>query len=117
MSRHFGALAEDLAEEYFSDRGYRVLERNFRHGPGEIDLVLEKDGLLVFAEVKARRSKKYGLPQEAVTPAKQKTIRRVAEAYMLRKKKAGVSVRFDVLAITFEKDRAEPFFEHIPYAF
>ncbi len=117
MTRELGLLAEDLAEGYFLERGYRLVDRNFRSGPGEIDLILEKDGYLVFVEVKARRSRKFGLPQEAVTNAKQQTIRRVAEAYLLKNKKTGMPVRFDVLAIRFRGQGQPPIFEHIPFAF
>ena len=117
IGKNLGRRAEDLAKEYFLQQGYRLLERNFRAGPGEIDLILEKDDLLVFVEVKARRSLRYGLPQEAVTRLKQETIRRVAEAYMLRGKGLNRKVRFDVLAITFPGPEARPRFEHIPFAF
>jgi len=117
MTRELGLLAEDLAEAYFLERGYRLVDRNFRSGPGEIDLINEKDGYLVFVEVKARRSRKFGLPQEAVTNAKQQTIRRVAEAYLLKNKKTGMPVRFDVLAIRFRGQGQPPIFEHIPFAF
>ena len=117
MTRELGLLAEDLAEGYFLERGYRLVDRNFRSGPGEIDLIIEKDGYLVFVEVKARRSRKFGLPQEAVTNAKQQTIRRVAEAYLLKNKKTGMPVRFDVLAIRFRGQGQPPIFEHIPFAF
>ncbi len=117
MGKRLGALAEDLAQDYFLQRGYKLLERNFRSAPGEIDLILEKDDYLIFVEVKARKSTKYGLPQEAVTPMKQHTIRRVAEAYMQDKKKTGLQVRFDVLAITFPGQETAPRFEHIPFAF
>lgn len=118
MGKKLGSLAEDLAENYFRGYGYRVLDRNFRAGPGEIDLILEKADTVVFVEVKARRSLKYGLPQEAVTASKQQTIRRVAEAYLLKNKRAGSQVRFDVLAITFSGlDGRKTSFEHIPFAF
>lgn len=117
MTRKLGSLAEDLAEKYFLERGYKVLERNFRSGPGEIDVILEKENVLIFVEVKARRSLKYGLPQEAVTLAKQQTIRRVAEAYMLKNNKTGSPVRFDVMAISFTGPDESPVFEHIPFAF
>jgi len=116
-SKELGSIAEELAQDYFLTRGYKILERNFRSGPGEIDLILEKGGYLIFVEVKARRSLKYGLPQEAVTLAKQQTIRRVAEGYMQKKKKTATPVRFDVLAITFSSGKDTPSIEHIPFAF
>ncbi len=118
MPEKLGTIAEELAAAYFLERDYLVMEKNFRAGPGEIDLILEKDGVIVFVEVKARRSLRYGLPQEAVTHSKQQTIRRVAEAYLQQKKKVSANVRFDVLAITFKgKGTGHALFDHIPHAF
>ena len=116
MSRNLGSMAENLAAQYFSKIGYKILARNFRAGHGEIDLILEKDSTIVFVEVKARKSLYFGLPQESVTAAKQATIRRVSEAFLQKKNMLGREVRFDVLAVTFA-DGSGPEFEHIPFAF
>ncbi len=117
-NRSFGRECEALAEDYFRMRGYKIICRNYRLRFGEIDLILKKDGWLVFVEVKARRSRRFGSPQEAVTPSKQRIIRRVAEAYLQQKRKDTdfKGVRFDVLAITFKED-GRPDFNHIPFAF
>jgi putative endonuclease len=98
--RRDGAAAEDLAARYLAGEGYRIIERNFRfRRMGEIDIIA-RDGMdIVFCEVKMRTSGAYGLPEYAVTPAKQATIRRVASAYLALKGIDGQACRFDVVTI------------------
>ena len=62
--KKLGVLGESLASDYLTHHGYRILERNWRWPRGEIDLIVEKDGEIVFVEVKARRSHRYGTPQD-----------------------------------------------------
>ena len=112
----FGSACEELAVSFFNEHGYRIIERNFRSGNGEIDIIAEKDGYTIFIEVKARKSTKFGLPQEAVTSSKQATIKRVAQAFLQKRNLLGQKIRFDVLAITFTAG-GSPRFEHIPFAF
>lgn len=77
-----------------------ILERNFRCRLGEIDLVAEEDGTLVFVEVKYRRTARYGTAAEAVTSEKQRTICKVADYYrMLRQVPESRCCRFDVAAV------------------
>lgn len=98
--RKIGATYEERVAKYLSDQGYRILERNFRCRIGEIDLIAEENKILVFLEVKYRKSNRYGNPAEAVTPAKQRTICRVADFYrMSRQIPESCSYRFDVVAI------------------
>ncbi|HUI11167.1 MAG TPA: YraN family protein [Bacteroidota bacterium] len=81
--RKAGASGEDEAARYLVTQGYRILERNFRfHTMGEIDIIAEEGEDLVFCEVKTRWGDGYGLPEDAVTPAKQRTIRKIAAAYL-----------------------------------
>ncbi len=112
----FGHSCEELAATFFRQQGYNILEVNFRARCGEIDIVAEKDGYIVFIEVKARKSTRYGLPQEAVTPAKQAVIRKTATAFLQKRSLMDKKVRFDVLAITFPNNGG-PRFNHIPFAF
>ena len=70
-SRTKGELGEALAAQYLEAQGWRMIARNYRCPWGEIDLICEKEQLLVFAEVKARTGVRYGLPREAVTLKKQ----------------------------------------------
>ena len=102
--RKIGTAYEERAAEHLRDLGYRILERNFRCRLGEIDLIAEEAGVLVFLEVKYRKSSQFGNPAEAVTPAKQKTICRVADFYrMSRGISESRSCHFDVAAIMGEK--------------
>jgi putative endonuclease len=64
-----GAWGEDLALRYLIQHGYTLLDRNYRTRRGEIDLIVRKDDILVFVEVKLRRQTAFGDPLEAVTPA------------------------------------------------
>jgi len=94
----------------------RILERRFRIRLGEIDLIAEHDGTLVFVEVKARRGTGYGLPAAAVTKAKRERIARVALAYLQRRSWLGRPCRFDVVeVIAGPGTRREV--RHIPDAF
>jgi putative endonuclease len=101
-NRKKGTDFESQAASYLEAKGYRVLERNFRCRIGEIDLIaLDPDAdEVVFAEVKYRADRRAGLPEEAVTYAKARTICRVADYYRMRCGFSGtVSCRFDVIAV------------------
>lgn len=102
-SRELGMLGEEMALSFLSRLGYRLWERNFRCRFGEVDLIMQDGEILVFIEVKARRSTLYGVPQEAVGPVKQARIRRLAEYYLLCKGKEDLQPRFDVIAVMFNK--------------
>ncbi len=106
--REVGERFEERACAYMTERGFVVLERNFRCRQGEIDVIGEEEGYLVFAEVKYRASGVSGNPAEAVTAAKQRKICRVADYYRcLRGIGDGQAVRYDVVAIdgTGEEER------------
>jgi putative endonuclease len=97
-----GAYHEGIALTYLLERGYTLIKQNFRFGKlGEIDLVMRDRGVYVFVEVKARRSHGYGLPEEAVTPAKRRKIRKVAEGFVYINRLVHYEARFDVIAIDY----------------
>ena len=85
------------------EKGYRILERNYRCGHGEVDLIASKDGWIVFVEVKYRKTDSMGLPQEAVNRRKQQRISRAALFYLTEHSLAENRIRFDVIAILGEK--------------
>jgi putative endonuclease len=100
MTAGLGAAGEDLAAAWYVERGWRVLDRNWRSGrTGELDVVALKDGVLAVCEVKARSSEAFGTPLEAVTPAKQARIRRLAAAYLAASGVRARRIRFDVAAV------------------
>lgn len=90
---------ERLAEKRLKAAGYRVIERNFRAKPGEVDLVAEENGVICFVEVKGRRGSGFGLPAEAVTAEKQRRIFRAAEAWLARERRGEAPCRFDVVSV------------------
>ncbi|HEX6417156.1 MAG TPA: YraN family protein [Acidimicrobiales bacterium] len=101
--QRLGARGEQLAADWYASRGYRVVARNWRCREGEIDLVVTRDGELVFCEVKARSSDRFGTPAEAVTPAKQRRLRVLAARFLADVRPdgaAGRGIRFDVAAVS-----------------
>ncbi len=95
-----GRAAEARAAEYLEERGYRIIGRNVRIGRlGELDLVAYDGEVLVFVEVKARTSARFGLPEEALTPRKRRQILRVAQAYRAIAGLEEGPCRFDVIAL------------------
>lgn len=97
--QHFGQRSERLAAEYLKRRGYRILETNYRTTLGEVDIIASDQGTIVFVEVKARSSRRFGSPKEAVTLAKQRKISMAALDYLKRSGQPGARARFDVVAI------------------
>ena len=110
-----GAIGEDLAVDYLEKKGYRILQRNYRFEHGEIDIVAEGGNVLVFVEVKARRSKEYGEPEDAITPRKRVKIRATADSYLFENTIDDKECRFDVIAIDYQQNKTE--IRHIEDAF
>ena len=103
-----GARAEELCAELLRRAGLRVLARNWRCRHGEIDLVAEDGGTLVFAEVRFRRNERFGGAAESVTAAKQSRLIAAARLYLMRRPDARSepACRFDVLLLdSLESDR------------
>ncbi len=114
----FGDRGEALARQYLADKGYTILQQNYRTKIGEIDLIVSKEDLLVFVEVKTRRSRNYGKGFEAVNFKKQQTLQRVATQYLAYRKnnlKSNLSMRFDVMDIFINGDKV--LIDHIENAF
>jgi putative endonuclease len=99
-----GREGEDTAAAWYEDHGYEILERNWRRREGEVDLIVRKARTVVFCEVKARSSDAFGTGAEAVVPAKQRRIRRLASRWLAELTPASgralVDLRFDVVSIT-----------------
>jgi putative endonuclease len=104
-TRARGREAEDQAIEFLRERGFKILRTNFalsgNFKGGEIDIIAEKGGRIHFIEVKSRESDKFGLGREAVTASKQRSIRRIATAFLVQAKLYDkVPCSFDVIEIT-----------------
>ncbi len=107
-----GASGEQQAAEFLKEKGYKILETNFSNKIGEIDIIAKDKEFVVFVEVKARSSKAFGLPSEAVNFHKQQKIRKVALSYLKSKKiLEKVQCRFDVVEVLGDEIR------HIENAF
>jgi putative endonuclease len=113
--RQLGDHGEELAAVALRKQGYKILERNYVTPLGEIDLIARQGKTLVIVEVKTRKSTRFGSPQEGVSLAKQKRLRRLADYYLKDKRLSEASVRFDVVAVTLAGDELRV--EIIPNAF
>ena len=114
MGKTVGRWAEDVAREFLVRKGFTIVARNVSYPFGEIDVVAKDDDILVFVEVKYRKSEIFGAPFEAVTSAKQKKIIRAALAFLQNYQREPFC-RFDVISVT--GDLAAPSIEHICDAF
>ena len=106
-----GKKGEIKAVSFLKQHGYKILETNFKNKIGEIDIIAEKDGVIVFIEVKNRSTYRFGRPIEAVDFRKQNKIKKVAEIYLMIKNKYYNDVRFDVVEVSNDN------LEHIENAF
>jgi len=102
-----GRRGERAAEKHLRRNGYRIVARNFRAAGAEIDLVTMDGDTLVFVEVKTRRSRTAGAPEEAVDERKQKRMRRAAEAFAKRYRADETEMRFDIVAVDASGKRLE----------
>jgi putative endonuclease len=115
-ARKLGRSGEEAAVAYLKKKKFKVVCQRFRFHKGEIDIIARDGDTLVFIEVKTRRSRAFGPPEEAVTSVKQDQIRRLAEAYLAVNSLADVPCRFDVLSLV--RDEEEGFrVRHIKNAF
>jgi len=102
LQQRLGQQGEDRALAYLQQQGLRLLERNFRCKTGELDLIMQQSGTLVFVEVRQRASSRFGGAATSVTPAKQQRLLRAAQYFLLRYAELP-PCRFDLLAIDGEK--------------
>jgi len=111
--RALGALGERLAVQHLLAKGYQIRERNFRVREGEIDIVAERGDLLAFVEVRCRRGDRIGTAGESLTPAKQRRLVGLAEAYGQAREGLPEQRRIDVIALDFGMDNRLLSLDHI----
>lgn len=99
--RGLGRRGEDLAARHLAAQGYEILERNWRCGAGELDLVARDGACLAFVEVRTRRGQELGSPEESITAAKQARLINLAEAYLQEHEWPG-PWRIDVVAVEMD---------------
>ncbi len=112
-----GQRGEAAAARFLKRLGYKIVARGERDKQGELDLVAVDGRTVVFVEVKTRRSADVGHPVEAVDPAKQRRLTRLAVAFLKRHRLLDESARFDIVAVTWPADKRKPTIEHFPNAF
>ncbi len=117
LNQGTGKIGENLACQYLEKNNYKIIKRNFRCRQGEIDIIAydKTTNELVFVEVKARTSLKYGRPSEAVERVKQQHIKNVAKYYIFKNKIADKPTRFDVIEVFLNNSNYK--IEHIKQAF
>lgn len=118
MAQHneFGQAGEQLAANYLEQRGYHILDRNWKapRSRHELDIVAEHDGWLVVVEVKSRRSRDFGQPMEAVDWRKERSIANATNSYV-QLKKIDLPIRFDIIEVVGQGSDLE--IQHIERAF
>ncbi len=100
-----GRSGEIAAAAELGKRGYRIVASNYRCKSGEIDLIAEESGHLVFIEVRAKRTNSYGSPAESVTHVKQQRLLASAQFYLEEKGIGDIPCRFDVVEVTLQNGR------------
>jgi putative endonuclease len=103
-----GNRGEKIARKYFEDRGYEILQSNWRHGHWEIDLIATFEGILHIIEVKTQHAETAGFPEENVDRRKLKTLMQAADMYLLHDKR-WTRIQFDILAVTLHESSHELF--------
>lgn len=99
VSNPTARLGEDNACKFLQKLGYKIIDRNFRKGYGEIDIIAIHNNTLVFIEVKTRSSDKFGTPLEAITPWKLRPLLKTAEFYKMTHKNLPEQMRMDAIGV------------------
>ena len=116
--QQYGRAAEEAAARYLVQSGWRLLGRNVRIGRGELDIIARRGPVLAFVEVKARRTRTCGAPEDAVGALKQRQVARLAELWLAARPWAmsGVDeVRYDIIAV--DSSTFPSTIRHLPAAF
>jgi len=117
--KDLGKFGEKIAEKLIKKKGFKLLEKNYRFLRCEIDLIFldKKNNMIIFVEVKTRRNKKFGEPEESITHFKQRNMMKAAQGFVLNNKKyENYSLRFDTVSVLFS-DNNEYSVNHIEEAF
>lgn len=122
-TKRLGDRGEDVAAAYLAEKGYRILDRNYRFERAELDLIAFSPGApdgsgseLVFVEVKTRSGLRFGRPEEAISEVKRRHIVRAAQAYLHERRLEKARCRFDVISIVLPTGD-EPEIQHFERAF
>lgn len=108
-----GKKGETVAAHFLEDKGYRIIELNFRRNYTELDIIATKDNTTVFVEVKARTSGAFGTPFEAITRSKINNLVKTAQYYMTTHPQLPRAMRIDAIGITLSEDGEVESIEHV----
>jgi len=116
MAKHLlqGKEAEALAANYLLKNNYQILDKNYRRGRSEVDIIAQKSGFVIFVEVKSLQAQGGIFPEQQVTREKVFQVQAAANVYQYENKYKG-NIRFDIIAITFFTKHSE--IEHFKDAF
>ena len=116
MAQHneLGKKGEQLAIDFLIEKGYKILDKNWRYLKAEVDIIAQKETVLAVVEVKTRSSDSFGNPQDFVNPKKIKLLVSAMNEYVIRKD-LDVEVRFDIIAILKKNNQFK--IEHLKDAF
>jgi putative endonuclease len=111
MAQHntTGSFGEQLAADYLLQQGFTLLHKNWRHGHWEVDVIASKNNILHFIEVKTRRTKKFGHPEESVSKKKISNLINASEAF-LHQYPNWQRIQFNILAVTILKNEPPEYF-------
>ena len=111
-----GRWGEKMAAQHLESQGYVILDRNWRCNRGEIDLVAQEGSVLVFVEVKTRRGRDFGTPEEAITRSKANRLLELGQRYLLERDLEDVEWRVDMVAVELDLQGKLLRCEHVPNA-
>lgn len=108
MSKHnkIGEKGEQIAADYLLNKGYIIVYRNWRSGRKEVDIIAEKDGMLVIAEIKTRSRQDIAFPEEFVNKRKQQHLKTAADAFMMAHPQYR-DIRFDIVSVIMAGDEVK----------
>ncbi|MEK9176217.1 MAG: YraN family protein [Patescibacteria group bacterium] len=113
ISNPTAILGEELATEFLKKKGYKIIERNFRKGYGEIDIIAVHKNTLVFVEVKTRTSNQFGTPFEQISYFKLKTLIKTVQFYKVLNPKLPESLRIDAISVILDENNGTSKIEHM----
>jgi len=99
-----GRLGEDIAKEYLEDKGYKIIDQNYKTKYAEIDIIAERKNVLIFVEVRTKTGEQFGTPEDTLTKAKLAKIKRNAIAYSSAKRWEG-PCRIDAVCVVLNPDK------------
>ncbi|ASW42934.1 YraN family protein [Clostridium isatidis] len=100
-NKNIGSYGEDIGINFLKEKGYYILDKNFRNKYGEIDVICKFKDMIIFVEVKSRYNNSFGRPMEAITCSKQKKIINLCKYYIYKRKLFNYNCRFDVIEVYF----------------